>query len=336
MSGPGDYRLPVLAGRLVEALVLSAALVALAWVIAHWGWRWLGPDPAASPQSPLRTDVAIAARAIAGAHLFGEAPAVSDAPPVAAYVPGSADIRPIGVFAEAGGKGEALLKVGAKPPMLVRVGGEIEPGVVLRAVEPNAVVIADGRGERRIELRPTLPATPAPMTPGAAAASARSAAQPAALPSGSTSQPPAATPRSAPVPRAASQAGAGRAVGGARPADARSAACAQPASASSELYLLRGELLGGIIRDPGTLKALIAGQDGAVAIAASSGFAALLGLQPGDRLERANGVALRSYEDVAAQVLRPVAASERVSVTGSRAGERREWIYVNAATCAGG
>jgi type II secretory pathway component PulC len=58
-----------------------------------------------------------------------------------------------------------------------------------------------------------------------------------------------------------------------------------------------------------------------------SGFAAMLGLKLGDRIEQANGIALTAPDDVVGAVLRPLQANQPVRVAGSRDGLPRElWL----------
>jgi hypothetical protein len=56
-------------------------------------------------------------------------------------------------------------------------------------------------------------------------------------------------------------------------------------------------------------------------------------MKKGDRIERANGIALRAPDDIVNAVLRPLAAGQAVRLTGSRGGISREWLLQNAGTC---
>jgi hypothetical protein len=66
-----------------------------------------------------------------------------------------------------------------------------------------------------------------------------------------------------------------------------------------------------------------------------SGFAGMMGLRNGDRVERANGIALALPEDIAATVLKPLTRSQPVWVSGSRDGRPAQWLYLNAGACPG-
>jgi hypothetical protein len=140
--------------RLGAWIATLAALGALAYVIAFWGWRWLGPEPAPLPR--LNTADRLAP-AIVAMPLFGRAEAPAAQP---ADAPGalSGDTRLLGVFAEAAGKGHALFRLGSRGPVLVRSGEEIAKDVTLLEVRPDGVRIRD-RGETRdLALRTNVPA----------------------------------------------------------------------------------------------------------------------------------------------------------------------------------
>ena len=57
------------------------------------------------------------------------------------------------------------------------------------------------------------------------------------------------------------------------------------------------------------------------------GTGAMLGLYGNDVLSKADGAQLGSVDDMLRLVLQPLARNESVVVTGSRAGQPREWIY---------
>jgi len=77
----------------------------------------------------------------------------------------------------------------------------------------------------------------------------------------------------------------------------------------------------------------VGAEQGALAVRADSGFATMLAMKKGDRLVQANGVALTAPEDVVSAVLRPLAAQQPVRVIGSRDGQPREWLLLNAGSC---
>ena len=60
-----------------------------------------------------------------------------------------------------------------------------------------------------------------------------------------------------------------------------------------------------------------------------------LGLKNGDRVERANGIALAIPDDIAATILRPLTRSQPVWLAGTRDGKPQQWLYLNAGSCPG-
>jgi hypothetical protein len=122
---------------------------------------------------------------------------------------------------------------------------------------------------------------------------------------------------------------------GTKRAGAGSAACTLPAGYKGPVVRLNAELLQGLIAQPQSLRAIADAQDGALVIRDEAGFAAMLGMKKGDRVTQANGIALRAPEDVIVAVLRPLAASQPVRLTGSRGSEARELMILNASVCPG-
>lgn len=89
-----------------------------------------------------------------------------------------------GVRAGFGGRGSAILSVSGGPQKSLAVGEEIEPGVVLRAVAADHVILARGGAGFRVDFPalqpgaavvPVMAPPPAPPAPGSAAASVGSA-----------------------------------------------------------------------------------------------------------------------------------------------------------------
>ncbi len=115
----------------------------------------------------------------------------------------------------------------------------------------------------------------------------------------------------------------------------RTAQCAAPAGFAGQVLRLNAELLSGMITAPDTWKALVQPGPGGVIVRDQSGFAGMMGLRNGDRVERANGVALALPEDIATTVLRPLTRSQTVWVSGSREGRPQQWLYLNAGACPG-
>jgi hypothetical protein len=165
---PWPWRIAAWIGTLV-------GLAALASVIAWWGWRWLGPEPAALPRlkSPERL-----APAIVAVPLFGRAEApVATAPDAPAALQG--DTRLLGVFAGPDGTGHALFRLGSRGPVLVRSGEEITKEVTLLEVRPDGVRIRDRGETREIALRTNVAATTRTPAPSLSRPSAAGCAPPA-------------------------------------------------------------------------------------------------------------------------------------------------------------
>lgn len=133
---------------------------------------------------------------------------------------------------------------------------------------------------------------------------------------------------------AASAATPGQAASLARAAGARNATCAPPAGFQGSVVKINAELLGGLSGDAGPWRTLLAPAGGALVVREDGGFAAMLGLRAGDRIMQANGIALHVPDDVAAAVVRPLAANQGVRVVGSRGGTKHELWLANVA-CAG-
>ncbi len=113
------------------------------------------------------------------------------------------------------------------------------------------------------------------------------------------------------------------------------AACAAPPGFKGPVVRLNAELLGGMIDAPDTWKVLVAPASGALVVRDQSGFAGMLGLKNGDRVERANGIALAVPDDIAATILRPLTRSQPVWLAGTRDGKPQQWLYLNAGSCPG-
>jgi hypothetical protein len=112
-----------------------------------------------------------------------------------------------------------------------------------------------------------------------------------------------------------------------------SAVCSPPAGFTGPVVRLNAELLSGMIRAPETWQALLQAAPGALVVRDQSGFAGMMSLKAGDRVERANGVALMIPDDVASAVLQPLTKSQQVWVSGTRDGKPQHWLYLNAGAC---
>jgi Type II secretion system protein C len=115
--------------------------------------------------------------------------------------------------------------------------------------------------------------------------------------------------------------------------NAKPAGCAVPAGFSGPIVRLNAELLGGMTGTPDAWKALLEAGPGALVVRDQSGFAGMLGLKNGDRIERANGIPLAIPGDIASTVLQPLTKSQAVWVAGTRDGKPQQWLYLNAGAC---
>lgn len=158
--------------QLAAAAAMLVALALLALVVAHWGWRWFGPAPASRASVAPDRDYA---RRIGDARLFGAAPSTASAGPVAAS--GTGDLRLLGVIAQRDGKGYALLRAGARGPLLIAAGQDVAGGVRLESVRPDGITLVDGGVRRDMALRATPAAEKAanPVVASAAKSAACSA-----------------------------------------------------------------------------------------------------------------------------------------------------------------
>ena len=112
-------------------------------------------------------------------------------------------------------------------------------------------------------------------------------------------------------------------------------ACQPPPGYKGSVYRLNAELLTGIASRPEGWQAVLTPVAGGLAIREGSGFAAMLGMKPGDRMAQANGIALAGIDDVLVAFVRPLVASQAVRVSGTRDGKPADWVFVNAGACPG-
>jgi hypothetical protein len=117
--------------------------------------------------------------------------------------------------------------------------------------------------------------------------------------------------------------------------NARASSCGAPAGFTGPVIKLNAELLGGITGAPDAWKTLLEPSAGGLIVHDQSGAAGMLGLQNGDRIQSANGIALAIPDDIASTVLQPLTRSQPVWISGTRGGKPQQWLYVNAGACPG-
>jgi general secretion pathway protein C len=170
-------------GLWLMSLAIWAAVAASAsfWVLRVAATRALqgslpapGSVTATAPGAVGMPDLAAVARALGAAA----APAAAE---VAAAPPVESRLRVLGIVASPrGGTGAALIAVDGQPPRPVRVGAEVEPGVVLVAVELRSVRLRGRDGTERSLPLPIAP--PASSTASGVGGAAQAGAVPSLAP----------------------------------------------------------------------------------------------------------------------------------------------------------
>lgn len=265
------------------------AVAAFCWVAAHWIWRAYEPAPVVSSPPPVGD---FAAAILSGPALGYARPAVQQAAAATAAVAAvDPKIRLMGIAREpgdrAGRASRALFRIDRRI-LWLRAGDELDRGVSLAAIDADAVrIVANGR-ETRLPLREPRPATPQKAAPPGA--------------------PPAAAARQAtPAP----------------PGDA----CKLTGEQRSRAYILRPEIIEGVVRERNGWTDLFKPAGVGLAVQNPGGTGAMLGLYGNDILTRADGAQLANLDDVVRLILEPLARNETVVVSGLRGGQPREWIY---------
>jgi general secretion pathway protein C len=133
------------------ATILEFVLVALLGIaLAHWTWVAISPRPVAASSFQGADGEARGAAAPVKRNLFGFAQdgtsAIADAPP-------SSSVKVLGVIARAGrGNGRAILALDSGKVREVEAGWQISPGLVLKEVHPDYVILARNGVPERIRL----------------------------------------------------------------------------------------------------------------------------------------------------------------------------------------
>ena len=109
-------------------------------------------------------------------------------------------------------------------------------------------------------------------------------------------------------------------------------ACKLAAEQRSRAYILRPEIVDGVMRERAGWAELFKPTAEGVLVQNPGGTGAMLGLYANDLLAHADGAQLASAEDILRLVLQPLARNGSVIVTGARGGLPREWIYAGM-TC---
>lgn len=130
-----------LEGDAVYFLLELALVAALAVMLAHWTWTFAAP---ASLAAPSRAVLAADAKTDVPRGLFGGAGETARAEAVAA------DLRLVGVIAGPGGR--AMFKSQGGAPRIAGAGEAVAPGIVLKEVHADHVVLEKGGALERLKL----------------------------------------------------------------------------------------------------------------------------------------------------------------------------------------
>ena len=256
--------------RVAPTLATLALLVLGGFLAARWVTYFAAPSGEAPPPARERPQLGAAAQALAGAHLFGVAPAGKTVSHL--------NVKLRGVFAGGGtGTGYAIVNAGGRDEA-TRIGAEIVSGVTLESVHAGHIVVRRGGALERVNLEERISA----QAPAAAPPRYAQATPPAPRPAPATGAPPASQSpnlstrfqrreRYAPVGDAPTEAQPGVPTGAAAPQ-------AAPAPRPLSSGLTQGLVIQGV--PPGSLLERI-------------------GLQPGDVVRSVNGEAVTSEADVA-------------------------------------
>lgn len=109
-------------------------------------------------------------------------------------------------------------------------------------------------------------------------------------------------------------------------------ACKLAPEQRSRAYVLRPEIVDGVMRERAGWAELFKATAEGVLVQNPGGTGAMLGLYANDLLSKADGAQLSGAEDVLRLILQPLARNGSVIVTGARGGQPREWIYAGM-TC---
>ena len=131
------------AQRVVDALLVVALVLLLAWQLAYWTWQLAAPPSrVAASDAPADVDLAAIGR------LFGAAP-----PAGSGATATRGGLRLKGVIAPTPGvAASAIFSTGTGRDIAVFVGREVQPGVKLAEVHPDHVILSRGGVGERVDL----------------------------------------------------------------------------------------------------------------------------------------------------------------------------------------
>ena len=141
----------------IGTTILEVSLVVLLGIsMAHWTWLGLSARPMAAPEAGEGSDGADVGSSRVKRGLFGVAQRGNTSP--AAEAPTESSVKLLGVIASGvshSGSAVFLLESGRRKA--VEAGWQIEPGLVLKEVHSDYVVVARNGAAERIKLNRRIP-----------------------------------------------------------------------------------------------------------------------------------------------------------------------------------
>jgi general secretion pathway protein C len=135
------------AHRILDALLVIALVLVLAWQLAYWTWRFAAPPAVVEARTDAGGNVDLAAIA----KLFGGAPSAVSSTQNASRN----GLRLKGVIAPTPGvAASAIFSTGSGKDLAIYVGHEVQPGVKLKEVHPDHVILSRNGVDERLDLEP--------------------------------------------------------------------------------------------------------------------------------------------------------------------------------------
>jgi general secretion pathway protein C len=135
------------AHRILDALLVIALVLVLAWQLAYWTWRFAAPPAVVEARTDAGGNVDLAAIA----KLFGGAPSAVSSTQNASRN----GLRLKGVIAPTPGvAASAIFSAGSGKDLAIYVGHEVQPGVKLKEVHPDHVILSRNGVDERLDLEP--------------------------------------------------------------------------------------------------------------------------------------------------------------------------------------